>query len=671
MESQPFRQIHLDFHTSPLIKDVAADFDPVEFATTLRKARVNSINIFAKCHHGFSYYPTKVGVPHPHLKRADLMGEMIEALHAQGIRCPIYYTIVWDEQAAQHADWLQVDIDGKLIGREPLGSDFTSWRFLCMNSPYMDYVEAQVSEIIDHYDVDGFWFDIFFQNPQGCVCHHCQAGMEKLGFNPALEKDRLDHNRLVEQKAMERLEKLVHSKAKNATILFNGRMRLDNNPGINLRSELKYFTHLEIESLPSGEWGYLHFPMYARYCQPLGKEIVGMNGRFHTSWGDFGGLKNQAAFEFECYRMLATGAKCSVGDQLHPNGRLDPVTYDFIGKVFADIARKEEWCKETQLSADIGLLMNTRSQGGLLGKHPGSVSDEGATQMLLELQQQFHLLDSASEFKDYPVLIVPDEIGFDSGLAQKVEEYVKQGGALILTGESGLTPGKERFALPDFPAVYGGPAPYQIDYLRLDGRIASGLHTEYPYVLYSQGTAITAKPGAEILATAVHPYFNRSWNSFCSHRQTPPDLKDTNDPLITKQGRIIYIANPLFKAYRETGYKAYKSVFKNCLDLLLTKPILVTNLPSTAEASVLTQGNRQIVHILHYIPQRRAEIDIIEDIIPLYDVEVKVRWLNNEQASPARVYLAPAKEELPFTYHEGCVSFRVPKVTGHAMAVIE
>ena len=88
MEELSYRQIHLDFHTSPVIPKVGADFDPVEFTATLKKAGVESINIFAKCHHGMCYYPTKVGKVHPGLKR-DLLGEMITALHAEGIKAPI------------------------------------------------------------------------------------------------------------------------------------------------------------------------------------------------------------------------------------------------------------------------------------------------------------------------------------------------------------------------------------------------------------------------------------------------------------------------------------------------------------------------------------------------------------------------------------------------------
>ena len=39
------RQIHLDFHTSEAIPDIAANFDPRTFAETARKAAVSSITV--------------------------------------------------------------------------------------------------------------------------------------------------------------------------------------------------------------------------------------------------------------------------------------------------------------------------------------------------------------------------------------------------------------------------------------------------------------------------------------------------------------------------------------------------------------------------------------------------------------------------------------------------
>ena len=41
---------------------------------------------------------------------------------------------------------------------------------------------------------------------------------------------------------------------------------------------MNYNTHLELESLPTGGWGYDHFPFSARYCQGLGVDYLGMTG---------------------------------------------------------------------------------------------------------------------------------------------------------------------------------------------------------------------------------------------------------------------------------------------------------------------------------------------------------------------------------------------------------
>ena len=48
----PFRQIHLDFHTSEAIEGVCSEFDAEEFAQTLADAHVNSITLFSCGHHG-------------------------------------------------------------------------------------------------------------------------------------------------------------------------------------------------------------------------------------------------------------------------------------------------------------------------------------------------------------------------------------------------------------------------------------------------------------------------------------------------------------------------------------------------------------------------------------------------------------------------------------------
>ena len=109
----PRRAVHLDFHTMPAVPDVGAEFDAETFARTLEDARVDFITVVAKCNLGMAYYPTKVGVMHPSLKR-DLLGEMVEACHGRGIAVAVYWNAGLDhEMALRHRDWTILGDDGR------------------------------------------------------------------------------------------------------------------------------------------------------------------------------------------------------------------------------------------------------------------------------------------------------------------------------------------------------------------------------------------------------------------------------------------------------------------------------------------------------------------------------------------------------------------------------
>ena len=162
-----FRQIHLDFHTSEHIPDVGAEFDPDDFVKTLQAAHVNSITLFAKCHHGWSYYPTKIGAPHPHLSRPDLVGEMVRALKAADIDAPIYISVMWDERNARlHPEWRVMSATNDYHHALPDDASAArqlspAWHSLCLNhKEYRGEVLAQAREVLRAYDTPGLFFDI-------------------------------------------------------------------------------------------------------------------------------------------------------------------------------------------------------------------------------------------------------------------------------------------------------------------------------------------------------------------------------------------------------------------------------------------------------------------------------------------------------------------------------
>ncbi|MCJ7623386.1 MAG: hypothetical protein MUO76_07770 [Anaerolineaceae bacterium] len=64
-------------------------------------------------------------------------------------------------------------------------------------------------------------------------------------------------------------------------------------------------------------------------------------------------------------------------------------------------------------------------------------------------------------------------------------------------------------------------------------------------VLYLSGVQIALEPGTQVLAHSGAPYFNRTWEHFCFHQYTPME-RETDEPIITQKGNVIYIARPIF-----------------------------------------------------------------------------------------------------------------------------
>jgi hypothetical protein len=127
--------------------------------------------------------------------------------------------------------------------------------------------------------------------------------------------------------------------------------------------------------------------------------------------------------------------------------------------------------------------------------------------------------------------------------------------------------------------------------------------------------------------------------------------------------------HPLFGMYHDKAPLWCKQLIEGALAMLLPEPALTVQGPSTLLATINEQPaqNRKVVHLLHYVPERKAkEFDIIEDIIPLYNLPVSVKA---EGAS--KVYLAPQGTELAFEAKDGRVQFVVEKLEGHQIVVVE
>ncbi len=683
----PFRQVHLDFHTSEHIDSVGADFDPIQFQEALRAGNVDSITVFAKCHHGWSYYPTKVGAPHPHLARPDLLGEQIKACAEIGIAAPVYITVQWDERTArEHPEWRVMRADGG-PGQDQLSA---LWHPLCLsNTGVVDQIIAHAEELIELYDPVGFFFDILL--PWQCVCPNCVAKMQAEGRNPEAAEDRLANHRDLIMSYYERVSQAVWKRSPRCRVFHNsGHIPKGE------RERWAYFSHLELESLPTGGWGWDHFPLSARYAATLGMEFLGMTGKFHTLWGEFGGYKTETSLIYECASMAAQGGRCSVGDQLHPRGRMDLPTYRRLGAAYARVKRLEPYvrgakpCSELAIfpvEASEALKRKNGERGGhsLSGQSAGYDSDVGAVRVLLEGHRMFDLVDGDSDFSRYKALLLPDAVVLDPATASKLRSYVDAGGALILSGSSGMDYAERSFLL-DIGAEYEGrESRFRPDYLEagnalLNSGTAGSRLVESPFVMYERAKHVKAGT-AEVLAKIREPYFNRTWDAFCSHQHAPArlDVEASYDGVL-RRGRMIYFSHPIFGAYAKVGQPLYRDLVLAALDLLYPSPNLLASLPSGARATLQRQdeAGRTILHLLyapaalrgsnHPVPgATNRMVEIVEDAAPLFDIDCSVRLA----AKPKRVHLVMAGEDLPFEWKDSRASFRLPRLHVHEAVVME
>jgi hypothetical protein len=655
MPTMPFRQVHLDFHTSEQIPGVGSRFDGERFAETLKRAHVNSITCFSRCHHGMIYHDTRFAeARHPHLT-CNLLADQIQACHKVGIRVPIYITVGWDElQSRLHPEWLQRTREGKAQGAEPLQA---GWHKLCFNSPYVDFVWAQTEEVLEKFDVDGLFFDIIWQ--RACYCSFCLAGMVAAGLDPAREADAARFGREVEERFKQRFTEGIRARNRECTIFYNA-----GHVGPAIRATLATYSHLELESLPSGGWGYMHFPLTMAFARNLGVESLGMTGKFHKSWGDFNSLKNPAALEYECFTMLAEGARCSVGDQLHPTGELDAATYDLIGGVYRSVEEKEPWCAGAESVAEIAILTPEAT-----GRNDARVDSAaaGALRMLHEGHYLCDMVDGQTDWSRYALLLMPDKLRLDATLREKTRAFLAGGGALILSHESGLTEDGQTYALEEFGVEACGPAEYAPDFIAPRAALAEGVPSTQ-HVLYERGLNLRPTATAEVLADLWHPYFERTWQHFCSHRHTPA-AGPSEWPGVVQHGRVITFAHPVFGMYTRDGARVCRQLVLNAVARLLPRPLLRTDAPTTARLTLARQPaeNRRVLHVLHYLPQRRhTGFDTLEDVIPLPNVTVGVRG-----DVPKTAYLAPSREALAVTAADGYAQVTIPVVRGHAMVVFE
>jgi len=593
--------VHLDFHTSERIENIGADFCEEEFISALKAAEIDSINIFAKCHHGCFYYYSDKFYTHPHLSK-PLLDLQIEACRKAGVSSKIYISAGLDEHSVRtHPEWLLVKPNGE-------EQSILKFRRLCFNTPYLDLLTEQTEEVVKRFMPDGIFLDIISE--ADCVCPDCVRSMKEAGLDPKNP----DHVSLQAKKTLNKFTSRIISTAKSIKpdilVFFNaGDVPVGNRDYIDTNDQL------ELESLPTGGWGYDHFPMTMAYARRLGKNCIGMTGKFHRSWGEFGGFKYRDALLYEGAQCTALDAGLCVGDQLHPSGRVDKYTYENTGNAVRFMKKYEPW-RGGEFLPELAVLVRDGR------RNAPKTFRTGISRMLFEAKYLFDIISVEEISNKYPLIILSDsEMPLDIETAERLKAYTENGGKILACCNAPVLDGSIPF---DLGAKYLGEDTFVPAYVRADYTLDTA-NGEALLIHDGKQTNIELTEGGRKLADKLSPYFVREGSIFCSHKHTPCDYSKVS-PAITEGADGIYITADLFLEYATYGSLNPKQLLLPLLDrLLCDKKVIKTNIPSSGKALLYKKNGSHFLHLLYANTIKRGDgVEIIEDLVTLADIHVSL-----------------------------------------------
>jgi len=407
--------------------------------------------------------------------------------------------------------------------------------------------------------------------------------------------------------------------------------------------------------LPTTWGGYDKLPLEAKYHLQQGTPVVAMSGKFHKAWGEFGGFKHPDAIKYEAAAMIANGVSCNFGDQLHPSGEMDLETYRNIGEAYKYVEKIEKYGLGGVPSSKLGMWLTL-----------DNVADHGVVNMFLELHDDFIVADEKNLYQ-LELLVIPSSNCLTEAQAEKINDWVKKGGKLIVFGKGALDKEGKQFVL-NVGADYLKKSDFQFDYTVVKQDVGNNIVTS-PFLNYEAGLLVKTTSGTT-LAYIREPYFNRTYAKYNGHRETPYKLEDSQYPAVVRNGNVIFFAHNLDQLYYTHGVRMHRELVKNAIDLLYKSPELkVGNLPSCGRASFLKQekDKRYVAHLLYSPAIVRGEVQVIEDLVPIPGVEIEV----NVPEKVKNVYQIPEGRKLSFSKSGNQLKIKVPTFTMHTGIVLE
>ena len=578
-------------HHSPDPPVITLDrLDPKEYETFFREANISSLMLYCKDHWGNSYYNTKVGKKHPGLGDRDWIRELREVLRRCNIEFNAYYCLEYDTYApVAHPEWAIQKADGTPL---TCSSPIAHWRMPCYETEYRQYALGQLREIAENYDPDSLFLDIFGKSL--CYCPTCRKMFEdRYGYPlPETEEGIMAHYREVTEFLDDRGKAMLQD-ITDVMKGVNPEIKITINFAALYCKEIRDMLDYQFTEPFAGNWlsaAYARDTAIGQYPQ-LGPGNVSQVYNYNP----------ESIYILAASEIAAQGCRVFMysGSQ-HPDGTLEHTEAQRIGAAYREVEKFEQYLGDREVVADVAIIQSDTSvpigndkplPANAIGRaHQGSVHRDaivGAMKLCDSskyswkvLPEQLADLQTLLKFR---TVVLPDVFCILPQLADALTEYVRQGGNLILSGQTGLFDRDGNrlsdFALADVMGVqyidqitrfekasWGGYLSPSDDPL-----LADISNTFAPVSsVYFRVRPTTARALNELVYPAVE-LTDKTWVNWWN----PPPKVKTNDPGITLNqfgaGKVFYAAFQMMRMQNEK-FNYLQGLFTRVLKDFVAQP---------------------------------------------------------------------------------------------------
>ncbi|MDW7658143.1 MAG: beta-galactosidase trimerization domain-containing protein [Bacillota bacterium] len=618
----------VDMHIPDWNPDFMAHFSPEQYAANMLTAEVDASELYTGNCLGICFWPTKAGHMHAGLKGRDIVGSTLQLLQNENMFTLAYFNI-WSRWAFDtHPDWRLLRINGTNTTQLP-GGKKSRFGQCCLNSPgYRAYLKAQMEDLANQYDFDGAWIDMLGWFGTVCCCPDCRRRYyDETGREIPETINWFDPDWVLFQRKREAwladlahlISSILRTLKPDISITFNCAAWQRGWTDGNTQSFFNESDYL------AGDF-YGNSLMYSTICKFLNNASQNRPIEFMTSrcvsLRDHTTTKTSEELEFSAYGSFAHNGAFVFIDAINPDGTMNDKLYADMGALHRKLKKFQiELAPDAVLLRDVSYLFNFESfinpkANGISirdmaeGKYAETISGSPRAKMMniSKLMIADHLafdltclkqLDEAAQ--ESQLIVVPNQYVMLEEELTKLQDFVSQGGSLLITGQSGQVD-REGNRLSDFAhaAMSGvhllGETAEDVTYLRpMPGfeALFTGYDEKYPMSVDRPAALVRIDEDVQVIARLTLPWsHSQEIHHFGSAISNPPGI-DTDYPALTLHpygsGQVMYLSVPL----EEIEFEAQQQIFTGLMRYLIKKPVLIqTNAPSWLELLVYADKER-------------------------------------------------------------------------------